>query len=274
MEGIDEPKQEGNSSPLCGGRKRWFAMRATYRRSKNARELLDKEKIECFIPMRYETREIRGKKKRELTPVVQNLMFVHAIPSVIQEVKSRVKYLQYIVNVRSGEKIIVPEDQMRRFIAVTGTYDEQLLWFKPEEVNLAKGTRVRITGGVFEGEEGVFVKVRGARERRVVVEIQGVIAVAMATIHPDLIEPLPPGEKKQVANKGNYNSGKIMTSLHQEKQLKALLPSLLAIRPGVTDSQKGSVSDGYPNKSLSRGKRQEAAWSLCRGRPALRGYSL
>ncbi len=172
------------------------AMRATYRRSKNARELLDKEKIECFIPMRYETREIRGKKKRELTPVVQNLMFVHAIPSVIQEVKSRVKYLQYIVNVRSGEKIIVPEDQMRRFIAVTGTYDEQLLWFKPEEVNLAKGTRVRITGGVFEGEEGVFVKVRGARERRVVVEIQGVIAVAMATIHPDLIEPLPPEEKK------------------------------------------------------------------------------
>lgn len=166
-------------------------MRATYRRGKSARELLDKEKIECFVPMRYETRKIRGKKKRELVPVVQNLMFVHAVPRVIQEVKSRVEYLQYIVNTRSGEKIIVPEEQMRRFIAVAGTYDEQLLWFKPEEVNWVKGTRVRITGGVFEGQEGVFVKVHGVRDRRVVVEIQGVIAVAMATIHPDLIEPLP-----------------------------------------------------------------------------------
>ena len=29
---------------------------------------------------------------------------------------------------------------------------------------------------------------KGARDRRVVIEIQGVIAVAMATIHPDLIE--------------------------------------------------------------------------------------
>ena len=50
------------------------------------------------------------------------------------------------------------------------------------------GTKVRITGGDFEGQEGVFLKVKGARDRRVVIAIQGVIAVAMATIHPDLIE--------------------------------------------------------------------------------------
>ena len=49
---------------------------------------------------------------------------------------------------------------------------------------------MRITGGPFEGQEGVFVKVKGARDRRVVVQIQGVIAVAMATVNPDLIEPI------------------------------------------------------------------------------------
>lgn len=192
----EEPLEEYDSPSIGKDRKRWFAMRATYRRGKNARELLDKEGIECFVPMRYETRMSRGKMKRELVPVIQNLMFVHAAPMVIQEIKSRADYLQYIVNARTGEKILVPEDQMRRFIAVAGTYDEQLLWFKPEEVHLAKGTRVRITGGPFEGQEGVFVKVRGARDRRVVVEIQGVIVVAMATIHPDLIEPLPLEKKK------------------------------------------------------------------------------
>ena len=45
-----------------------------------------------------------------------------------------------------------------------------------------------LTGGDFEGQEGVFLKVKGARDRRVVIAIQGIIAVAMATIHPDLIE--------------------------------------------------------------------------------------
>ena len=77
---------------------------------------------------------------------------------------------------------------MQRFIAVSGTYDDHLLYFQPDRIELAKGTKVRITGGEFEGQEGVFLKVKGARDRRVVIEIQGVIAVAMATIHPDLIE--------------------------------------------------------------------------------------
>ena len=63
-----------------------------------------------------------------------------------------------------------------------------LIYFQPEELNLSKGTKVRITGGDFEGQEGVFLKVKGARDRRVVIAIQGIIAVAMATIHPDLIE--------------------------------------------------------------------------------------
>ena len=95
-----------------------------------------------------------------------------------------------MVDMRSREKIIVPEDQMKRFIAVAGTCHEQLLYFLPEEVDLTKGTKVRITGGEFEGQEGIFIKVKGARDRRVVVQVQGVVAVAMATIHPDLIEPI------------------------------------------------------------------------------------
>ena len=62
------------------------------------------------------------------------------------------------------------------------------MYFHPDELNLAIGTKVRITVGDFEGQEGIFLKVKGARDRRVVIEIQGVIAVALATIHPDLIE--------------------------------------------------------------------------------------
>ena len=79
---------------------------------------------------------------------------------------------------------------------MAGTYSDQLLYFQPEEVNLSKGTKVRITGGDFEGYEGVFVKVKGARDRRVVISLQGVIAMAMATISSDLIEVIEEPKKK------------------------------------------------------------------------------
>ena len=101
-----------------------------------------------------------------------------------------------MIDIRNGQKIIVSDDQMRQFIAVAGTYDEHLIFFSPDEVNLRRGTKVRITGGDFEGYEGVFVKLKGARDRRVVISLQGVIAMAMATISPDLIEVIEEPKKK------------------------------------------------------------------------------
>ena len=166
----------------------WYAMRATYRREPDAMRLLEKEHLGCFVPMQYKISIKKGKKVRALVPVIHNLLFVHARPSDLKRVKSQVAYLQYITDTRRVEKIIIPDNEMQRFIAVAGTYNDHLLYFQPEELNLSKGTKVRVTGGDFEGQEGVFLKVKGARDRRVIVAIQGVIAVAMATIHPDLIE--------------------------------------------------------------------------------------
>jgi transcription antitermination factor NusG len=107
---------------------------------------------------------------------------------VLNEVKKKSRYLQYIVNSRSREKIIVSDEQMKHFIVVASLHTEKLIYLKPEEINLKKGTPVRIIGGPFDGVEGIFIKVKGARSRRVVVLIQGVTAVATTEIEPDLIE--------------------------------------------------------------------------------------
>lgn len=88
----------------------------------------------------------------------------------------------------TGRPIIIPDKQMQDFIAVSGTYDDQLVYLDPVSVILKKGDKVRITGGIFSGVEGVFVRVKG--DRRVVVSIQGIMAVATAFIHPSLIEKI------------------------------------------------------------------------------------
>ena len=123
----------------------WFAMRATYRRGMQIKALLDKEGINNFIPMRYEVRIRNGRKRRELGPVISDLIFVHSVQSELQKVKFKLPYFQYMIDIRNGQKIIVPDDQMRQFIAVAGTYDEHLIFFSPDEVNLRKG-------GVCKGE--------------------------------------------------------------------------------------------------------------------------
>lgn len=89
----------------------WHAMRATYRRELDAIRLLEKEKLGCFVPMRYETVVKRGKKIRVQVPVIRNLVFVHARPSEVKRVKSLVTYLQYINDRCTGSKIIVPDEQ-------------------------------------------------------------------------------------------------------------------------------------------------------------------
>ena len=66
---------------LSSEKMQWFAMRATYRRGMQIKALLDKEGINNFIPMRYEVRIRNGRKRRELVPVISDLIFVHAVQS-------------------------------------------------------------------------------------------------------------------------------------------------------------------------------------------------
>jgi transcription antitermination factor NusG len=169
---------------------KWFAMRVTYHRELEAKRLLDEKGVENFIPMKYEKSARTGKKR--LVPVIHNIIFVHTTAPRIQELKnpSCIPILQYMMDNRLGKKITVPENQMKQFIAVTGTYDESLRFFGPSEIHFTKAQKVRITGGTFEGCEGVFVKVQGSRSKKVVIEIQGIVAVALVSVHPELVVPI------------------------------------------------------------------------------------
>lgn len=172
----------------------WFAMSAPYRREMKAKFFLDGKKIENFVPMRYEIIEKRdGSKKRELVPAVHNLIFVRTSKNIIKQLKQGVDFLQFRTFPLNGKNIpiIVPDKQMNMFIAATNSNNEQLVYLKPEELQAGKGTKVRIHGGAFDGIEGLLVKIRGKRNKRVVVQVEGITSVALAEITPDLIEILP-----------------------------------------------------------------------------------
>lgn len=173
------------------GSPRWWAMSAVYGRSLQAKQRLEESGLEAFVPMRYVLRTAGGRKVRELLPAVNNLLFVRATADAVRAAKASMPWLHYLVRREAGRgvPIIVPDRQMRDFITVASHTEERLDYFAPDELHLEAGARVRVHGGPFDGVEGIFVRVQGARSRRVVVCLDGVMGIA-AAVHPDYIEVL------------------------------------------------------------------------------------
>lgn len=169
----------------------WFAMSAPYRRELKARDYLTDIGIECFVPMTRTIVQKQGHKKSALIPAVHNLLFVHTTRNIINRIKKKIEYLQFRTFPSEGRNkpITVADRDMEQFMTVTRDRMEEIIYISPDEIDVKKGTKVRIHGGTFNGITGVLQKIKGKRNRRVVVLIEGVAAVAInAEITPDLIE--------------------------------------------------------------------------------------
>lgn len=177
----------------------WYAIRVTYNRELKVKEDLDARGITCFVPMQYRREERGGVMVKRLVPSVHNLIFIYLTPTEMQEYKRHTDLpIRYIMNRENNRPIIVPTREMENFIKVAGTYDEKLIYLNPDPGDFAKGERVRIIGGTFAGAEGVFVRVKG--DRRVVVNVEGLVAVATTFVHPSMIEKITDPDPDQLDN--------------------------------------------------------------------------
>ena len=177
-------------SEIEAGKKEWFVLRVTYQRELIAKRRLDELGVESFVPTRQQRAKSGGRALRRVA-LVHNYIFVHSDRETIDSIKQfELPYLRYVMHNRDNVRqvMVVPEVQMRSFILVTATEDERLMLLQPESVDFKQGSRVRVVGGVFAGAEGVLTRVAGVRDRRVVVSIEGVAAVATPRIERELLE--------------------------------------------------------------------------------------
>lgn len=169
---------------------RWYVMRA-YKNEKKAEEALGAPGgLEFFIAKQYAVREYHGVKSKYLVPAIPGLVFVHASHDQIVDFKQRGNnFIQFVTwKTEAGPQYLtVPDAQMDNFIKVASRYDIDTVYFRPDEIDLKQGTLVRILGGPFNGVTGVFMRVKGKRNRRLVVQIEGVTTLA-TDISPELIE--------------------------------------------------------------------------------------
>ncbi len=177
--------------PQVGEPLRWYVLRVTYSRELLLKVQLEAWGVECFLPMRYIKRMREGRWRRLRVPAVHNLLFAYTSHSVIERIRTMQgagSPMRYIMDCATGRPLVVPDDVMHHFIAVAGSAEEQVLYLSAEETRCRPGDRVRVTAGLFAGVEGRWVRVRG--DRRVVVELTGLMSVATACVPPSMVSPL------------------------------------------------------------------------------------
>ena len=170
----------------------WYAIRVTYSQELKLKQYLDTLGVESFIPMRYVDKTVGEKNVRLLLPVIHNLLFVHSTRKRLDEIKSQISYMRYMIDRTTSRPMVIPLRQMEHFMAVANTLDEQLHYIESPDFRLQRGDRVRIKDGPFKGVEGIYLRIRG--DRRVVVSIDGFLAVATAFIHPTMLEKVGEGK--------------------------------------------------------------------------------
>ena len=172
----------------------WYVLRVTYQREVAASKALEELQVEHYVPtVRTRIRNEKGVAIGWKTePLVHNYIFINASFNQILEIKQRkLDYLRFMMSKsdKTGEMEpqYVPDKQMADFMKVVRTMGS-----KPVDPNidLRKGDRVRILTGPFEGVEGVYVRMPNRHEKRVVVKIEGVAAVATMALNASDIEKI------------------------------------------------------------------------------------
>jgi len=177
----------------------WFSIGCTsLQKELKVRDDARQYGLEAFVPLTYEVKSYRGQKHRILVPAISRLLFVKG---TLDEVKDYIQHAHYVVFIRKStfsnkeDYLTVPTKAMEDFIAVTENHEEHVTYFRPEEISLQAGDKIRIKGGLYDGREGIIMRIKGKRNRHLVVQIPGIL-IAAVELSPEMVEL--PSEKVKV----------------------------------------------------------------------------
>ena len=163
--------------------KHWFVMRDLKRANAKlpAYKQFMEAKIEVFTPMHTILKTVKGRQRKVQEPFIRDLLFVHDTRETIDPIVEVTPTLQYRYERGKGYKVpmVVRDADMNRFILAVST-SKSTAYFTPNELNPSMiGRSVRITGGTLEGYTGKLLKISGSRAKRILVQLEGILAAGV-----------------------------------------------------------------------------------------------
>lgn len=121
-------------------------------------------------------------------PIVSSLLFVRAPKERLPEVEACVKEKGFVYRAADRKTVaVIPDKQMAMFQMVCSSGAEGLEFFADDDMTRYKtGDKVRVLEGPLKGAEGYIKRIR--KDRRLLVSIEGFIAVATSFIPPQFLE--------------------------------------------------------------------------------------
>lgn len=173
--------------------KQWFAMRDLKRANAlmPAYKQLAEAGMEVFTPMttRFVVRD--GKRIRKEVPVMRDLLFVNESRQTLDPIVAKTPTLQYRFRRggKHGEAIVVPAEDMARFIGAVEASDNPKFYSAEEVTPLMCGRKIRMVGGALDGYEGILQTVRGSKTKHLIITLPTLIAVSV-DINDEFVEVL------------------------------------------------------------------------------------
>ena len=224
--------------------------------------------LQSFVPLKYEVKNVRGREQRQLVPALSRYIFIKGTLDEVQDYIANAHYVVYIQRSTFSshkEFLTVPTKAMEDFIAVTEHHEEHVTYFSPQEIRLNVGDQIRVKGGIYDGREGVIMRIKGKRNRHLVVQIPGIL-IAAIEMSPDMIELVTPGSGHFVTSGRNVTKcpdpGVTKPSKNIDKDKKLLFD--------LAHRLLFEISDKYQNENeyyllLSELKRTQARLTTFKG---------
>lgn len=151
----------------------WFALKVS-RKETLAISTLEKAGLRAFCPMVATDITTHGKKTIVDRPLIPNTLFAYAPFRRLNALKNANPFITYCYKKVDGKyKILqVPTREMEQFIDTSMKMKNDITYFHPEEVELKKGDKVKIVGGIFDGYEGTLLKAKGRAQRMFLVNFE------------------------------------------------------------------------------------------------------
>ena len=159
----------------------WYALKVHYNRVQPIIEECKEAGLEFFAP----------------SDVIKSLLFLHCTEeALLRFVEERWQRLWLYRETGGRKPAVIPDREMEVFRFVVTAGREGLEMLGDDRPEYHEGDRVRVTGGPFKGAEGHIKRIK--RDRRLVVSIRGVVAVATTYIHPSLLERVVDSEQQSM----------------------------------------------------------------------------
>lgn len=150
-------------------KKRWYAAKVFYNRTQQIREQLVEDRVQYFIP-----------------DMISSLVFFRVEEEYLAKFEqANFSRLWVYRDPLTRRPTPIQEREMEVFIFVCSAGKQGLTYLGDDKPEYHQGDMVRVTEGPFKGAVGHIKRIK--KDRRLVVSIRGIAAVATTYIHPQFL---------------------------------------------------------------------------------------